>query len=174
MHEAIRLPEFHLFTRLLMSDIAAATPVPYQMCEQYMSQVLLRLSNEALPDSIERISSETARKLGKYIFPILQDAYRGKVNMKRLILPIAAWLLAAREGATESGMPYNPKDTQSVVTAIREGAMISKILGLENCEHTKLVDRECHQAMQDIQSCGLLTTLQNYSNGELLDEAASA
>ena len=174
MHEAIRLPEFHLFTRLLMSDIAAATPVPYQMCEQYMSQVLLRLSNEDLPDSIERISSETARKLGKYIFPILHDAYSRKVSMKRLILPIAAWLLAAREGATESGMPYNPKDTQSVVTAIREGAPISEILGLENCEHTKLVDRECHQAMQDIQSCGLLTTLQNYSNGELLDEAASA
>jgi mannitol-1-phosphate/altronate dehydrogenase len=174
MHEAIRLPEFHLFTRLLMSDIAAATPVSYQMCEQYMSQVLLRLSNEALPDSIERISSETARKLGKYIFPILHDAYSRKVSMKRLILPIAAWLLAAREGATESGTPYNPKDTQLVVTAIREGAPISEILGLENCEHTKLVDGECHQATQDIQSCGLLTTLQNYSNGEFLDEAASA
>jgi mannitol-1-phosphate/altronate dehydrogenase len=174
MHEAIRLPEFHLFTRLLMSDIAAATPVPYQMYEQYMSQVLLRLSNEALPDSIERISSETARKLGKYIFPILHDAYSRKVSMKRLILPIAAWLLAAREGATESGTPYNPKDTQPVITAIREGAILSEILGLENCEHTKLVDRECHQAMQDIQSCGLLTTLQNYSIGEFLDEVASA
>ena len=33
MHEAIRQPEFHLFTRLLMDDIAAATPVPRHMCE---------------------------------------------------------------------------------------------------------------------------------------------
>ena len=68
MHEAIALQEFHLFTRHLMDDIAAATPVPRQMCEQYMEQVLLRLSNEDLPDTTERISSETCRKVGKYIF----------------------------------------------------------------------------------------------------------
>ncbi|MBW4605366.1 MAG: mannitol dehydrogenase family protein [Calothrix sp. FI2-JRJ7] len=174
MHEAIRLPEFHLFTRLLMSDIAAATPVPYQMCEQYINQVLLRLANEALPDSIERISAETARKVGKYIFPILHDAYSRQVSMKRLILPVAAWLLAVREGASESGAPYNAKDTQPVITAIREGAILSGILGLENCEHTNILDNECHQALQDIQTYGLLTTLQNYSNGEVLNEAASA
>ena len=34
VHEALKLPEFHLFIRLLMSDIAQATPVPPQMCEQ--------------------------------------------------------------------------------------------------------------------------------------------
>jgi mannitol-1-phosphate/altronate dehydrogenase len=173
MHEAIRLPEFHLFARLMMRDIAAATPVPNQMCEEYMSQVLLRLSNEALPDSVERIASETARKLGKYIFPILEDAMERKVNMKRLVLPIAAWLLAAREEATEFGMPYNLKDTQSVVTAIREGAVISEILGLEDCECTKVVDRECHEAMGDIQSYGLLTALKKYSKRGFLNEATS-
>ncbi len=94
MHEAIALPEFQLFTRLLMNDIAAATPVPREMCEQYIEQVLLRLSNEALPDTTERICSETARKVGKYIFPILQDAYSRKVSIKRIILPVAAWLQA--------------------------------------------------------------------------------
>jgi mannitol-1-phosphate/altronate dehydrogenase len=174
MHEVMKLAEFQVFTRLLMKDIAAATPVPYQMGEQYMAQVLLRLSNEALPDSIERISSETPRKVGKYIFPILDDAYNLGVSMKCLILPVAAWLLAVREGATESGTPYNPKDTQSIVTAIREGALLSEILGLENCERTKVVDNECYQAVENIQTQGLLTTLQNYSVGGLLNEAASA
>ncbi len=174
MHEAIALPEFQLFTRLLMDDIAAATPVPRSLCEQYMATVLLRLSNEALPDSTERISSETCRKVGKYIFPILQDAYNRKVSMKRLILPIAAWLLAVREGASESGQPYHAKDTQSAVTAIQAGAAISQILGLENCEHTQVVDDECYQAILDLQTHGLLTTLKNYSEGGLLNETVWA
>ncbi|MEG4026881.1 MULTISPECIES: mannitol dehydrogenase family protein [unclassified Microcoleus] len=174
MHEAIALPEFQLFTRLLMDDIAAATPVPRQMCEQYMEQVLVRLSNEDLPDTTERISSETCRKVGKYIFPILQDAYSRKVSMKRIILPVAAWLLAVREEACESGQPYYAKDTQSTITAIQEGALISGILGLENCEQTQVVDNECQQALRDLQSHGLLTTLKNYSEGGLLNESASA
>ena len=163
MHEAIALPEFQLFTRLLMNDIAAATPVPREMCEQYMEQVLLRLSNADLPDTTERICSETTRKVGKYIFPILQDAYSRKVSMKRIILPVAAWLQAVREGACESGQPYYAKDTLSAITAIQEGAVISQILGLENCEQTEVVDKECHQALRDIQTHGLLTTLKNYS-----------
>ena len=174
MHEAIGQPEFHLFTRLLMDDIAAATPVPREMCEQYMEQVLLRLSNEDLPDTTERISSETCRKVGKYIFPILQDAYSQKVSMKRIILPVAAWLLAVREGASESGQPYNANDTLSVITAIQEGAVISQILGLENCQHTQVVDDECHKALRDLQTHGLLVTLKNYSERGLLNETASA
>ncbi|MEG4211828.1 mannitol dehydrogenase family protein [Microcoleus sp. S13_B4] len=174
MHEAIALPEFHLFTRHLMDDIAAATPVPREMCKQYMEQVLLRLSNEDLPDTTERISSETARKVGKYIFPILQDAYSRKVSMKRIILPVAAWLLAIREEASESGQPYHAKDTQSAITAIQEGAVISGILGLENCEQTKVIDNECHQALRDLQTHGLLTTLKNYSEGGLLNETVSS
>jgi mannitol-1-phosphate/altronate dehydrogenase len=174
MHEAIGQPEFRMFTRLLMSDIAAATPVPSEMCEQYMEQVLLRLSNEDLPDTTERIASETARKVGKYIFPILEDAYSRKVSMKRIILPVAAWLLAVREGASESGQSYHAKDTQSAITAIQEGAVISQILGLENCKQTEVVDNECHGALQDLQTHGLLTTLKNYSEGGLLNETASA
>jgi len=174
MHEAIALPEIHLFTRLLMSDIAAATPVPRQMCEQYMEQVLLRLSNEDLPDTTERISSETARKVGKYIFPILEDAYSRKVSMKRIILPVAAWLLAVRESASESGQPYLAKDTQSAITAIQEGAVMSGILGLENGEQTEVVDNECQQALRDIQTHGLLTTLKNYSERGFLNETVSA
>ena len=94
--------------------------------------------------------------------------------MKRIILPVAAWLLAVREGASESGQPYHAKDTQSAVTAIQEGAVISQILGLENCEHTEAVDNECHQAMLDLQTHGLLATLKNYSEGGLLNETASA
>jgi mannitol-1-phosphate/altronate dehydrogenase len=174
MHEAIALPEFELFARLLMDDIAAATPVPREMCEQYMEQVLLRLSNEDLPDTTERISSETARKVGKYIFPILQDAYNQKVSMKRMVLPLAAWLLAVREGASESGEPYHAKDTQSAITAIQEGASIGQILGLENCEQTQVVDNECYQALRDIQTHGLLTALKNYSERGLLSETARA
>jgi fructuronate reductase/mannitol 2-dehydrogenase len=94
--------------------------------------------------------------------------------MKRIILPVASWLLAVREGASESGQPYHVKDTQSAVTAIQEGAVISQILGLENCEHTKVVDNECYQAMLDIQTHGLSATLKNYSEGGLLNETASA
>ncbi|MEG4940551.1 mannitol dehydrogenase family protein [Microcoleus sp. F4-D5] len=174
MHEAIALPEFELFTRLLMEDIAAATPVPREMCEQYTEQVLLRLSNEDLPDTTERISSETSRKVGKYIFPILQDAYNLKVSMKRIILPVAAWLLAVREEACESGQPYHAKDSQSAITAIQEGAVISGILGLENCQQTEVVDNECQQALRDIQTHGLLAALKNYSEGGVLNETVSA
>nr|WP_226585934.1 hypothetical protein [Microseira wollei] len=139
MHEAMRVPEINLFIRLLMEDIAAATPVPPSLCEEYIDRVLPRLSNEDLPDSTERIASETARKIGKYILPILEDAYSRKVSMKRLILPIAAWMLAVKEGASESGQPYHVKDTPSVVTAIGEGAAISEILGWENCEQTQVI-----------------------------------
>jgi len=174
MHEAIRLPEIHLFIRLLMDDIAAATPVPPLLCEEYIYQVLPRLSNEDLPDSTERIASETARKIGKYIFPILEDAYTRKVSIKRMILPIAAWLLAVREGASESGGRYHVKDTPSVVTAIGEGVAISRILGWENCEQTQVVDSECYQALRDLQTHGLLTTLKNYSEAGVFNETVSA
>lgn len=174
MHEAIALPEFQLFTRLLMDDIAAATPVPREMCQQYMEQVLLRLSNEDLPDTTERIASETARKVGKYIFPILQDAYSQKVCIKRIVLPVAAWLLAVREGASECGKQYHAKDTESAITAIQAGGAIGQILGLENCEQTQVVDNECYQALRNIQTHGLLTALKNYSERGLLSETASA
>ena len=165
VHEALKLPEFHLFTRLLMGDIAQATPVPRSLCEQYMATVLLRLSNSALPDSIERISTETSRKVGKYISPILHDAYSRKVSIRRLILPIAAWVLAVREGAIEGGQPYDAKDTLSVVTAIREGAAFSRIMGLENCEYAEVVNDEFHGALRGLQTHGLLATLKNYSEG---------
>ena len=82
--------------------------------------------------------------------------------MKRIILPVAAWLLALREGASESGQPYHAKDTQNAVTAIQESAVISGILGLENCEQTEVLDNECHQALRALQTHGLLTTLKNY------------
>ncbi|MEG3879803.1 mannitol dehydrogenase family protein [Microcoleus sp. herbarium7] len=174
MHEAIALREFKLFARLLMDDIAAATPVPREMCQQYMEQVLQRLSNEYLPDTTERIASETARKVGKYIFPILQDACNRKVCIKRIVLPVAAWLLAVREGASESGQSYHAKDTESAIKAIQKGASIGQILGLENCEHTRVVDNECCEALRDIQTHGLLTVLKNYSEGHLLNETVSA
>jgi len=174
MHEAIALEEFKLFTRLLMDDIAAATPVPREMCQQYMEQVLQRLSNEDLPDTTQRIASETARKVGKYIFPILEDAYSRQVCIKRIVLPVAAWLLAVKERASESGQPYHAKDTESAITAIQKGALISQILGLENCQQTEVVDHECHQAMLDLQTHGLLATLKNYCEGGLLSETASA
>ena len=172
-HEALKLAEFQLFISLLMGDIAAATPVPRQMCEQYMANVLLRLSNSALPDSVERISKETARKVGKYILPILHDAYSRKVSMKRLIVPIAAWLLAVREEMSEGGKPYYAKDTQSVLTAIQEGAVFSRIVGLENCSLQEVVDDECHQAMLVLQTHGVLNTLKNYSDGGSLNETVS-
>ncbi len=165
VHEALNLPEFRLFIRLMISDIAAATPVPRQTCEQYMAAVLLRLSNSALPDSIERISPQTSKKVRNHILPILHDAYSRKVSMKRLILPIVAWLLAVREGVSEGGKPYDAKDTLSVVTAIREGAVFSQIMGLENCEIQEVVDDECYQAMLVLQTHGILTTLKNYSEG---------
>jgi hypothetical protein len=76
--------------------------------------------------------------------------------------------------ASESGQPYRAKDTQSAITAIQEGAVISGILGLENCEQTEVVDNECPQALRDIQTHGLLTTLKNYSDRGLLNETASA
>jgi fructuronate reductase/mannitol 2-dehydrogenase len=94
--------------------------------------------------------------------------------MKRIILPVAAWLLAVREQASESGQPYHAKDTQSAITAIQKGAVISGILGLENCEQTEVVDNLCLQALRDIQTQGLLTTLKSYSEGGLLNETVSA
>ena len=163
MHEAFKLPEFQLFIRLMVSDIVAATPVPRQRCEQYIAAVLLRLSNSALPDSVKRISSETSRKIGNHILPILYDAYSRKVGTERLILPIVAWLLTVREGAIEGGSPYDVKDTLSVVTAIRAGATLSQIIGLENSEFQEVVDAECYQAMLVLQTHGVLTTLKNYT-----------
>ncbi|MCU0547372.1 MAG: mannitol dehydrogenase family protein [Oscillatoriaceae cyanobacterium Prado104] len=174
IHEAIELPEINSFIRLLMEDIAAATPVPYSLCEEYITQVLPRLSNANLPDLTERIASETARKIGKYILPILEDAYRRKVSMKRLTLPIAAWLLAAREAASESGKRYHVKDAASAVSAIQEGATISGILGWENCEQTRIIENECDRALQEIQTYGLLAALKNYCDLGVLNETASA
>jgi mannitol-1-phosphate/altronate dehydrogenase len=165
MHEALMQPEFHLFIQQMMSDIATATPVPRQTCEQYMPTVLQRLSNSALPDSIERISSQTSRKITNHILPILHDAYSRKVSMKRLILPIMTWYLVAREGTSEGGKPYNVKDTPSVITAIREGAMFSQIIGLENSEFQEVVDDECREALRVLHMHGVLTTLKHYNEG---------
>jgi mannitol-1-phosphate/altronate dehydrogenase len=174
VHETVRLPEFYLFIRSLMDDIAAATPVPRSMCEEYRSQVLLRLSNEAMPDSIERISTETSRKLGKYIIPILQDAHRQNVDLKRLILPVAAWMLAVRESAIESGMPYHAKDKPNVLANTQAGVALSEIIGLENCECTEVIDQKCNQALQDLRTHGLSTTLRHYSEESFQNEFVAA
>ncbi|MGV0025562.1 mannitol dehydrogenase family protein [Phormidesmis priestleyi] len=174
VHQALRMPEFYLFTQLLMDDIAAATPVSDQMCNPYKEQVLLRLSNEALPDAIERISSETSRKLGKYIVPILQDAYSQKMNLKRLMLPIAAWMLAARESAIESGTFYHVQDKPDIVTATQAGAAFSQIVGLKPCECTEVLDQECYQALRDLRTYGLSVTLKHYSQERLSNEIISA
>lgn len=174
VHEAVKLSEFQWFTQLLTDDITAATPVSRQMCEQYRSQVLCRLSNEALPDSIERIATETARKLGKYIMPILQDAYYQQINLRRLILPIAAWMLAIKESAIESGKPYCAKDALNVVTAIQAGASLSQVLGMEQSECTAMIDRECEQALRKLQMWGLLPTLKYYCQEDLYEIDAAA
>ena len=104
-------------------------------------------------------------KISKHILPILHDAYSRKVSMKRLTLPIVAWLLVVREGVIEGGHPYDVKDILSIVTAIREGAVLSQIMRLENCELQEVVDDECHQAMLVLQTHGVLTTLKNYNEG---------
>lgn len=174
VHEAFRHSEFRWFMRLLMEDIATATPVSRQMCEQYLEQVLHRLGNEALPDSIERISAETSRKLGKYIVPILQDAHSQKVNLKRFMLPIAAWMLAVKESAIESGSLCQPKDKASVITAIQADAALSQIIGLEPCDCTEAIDRECDLALWNLQNKGLFATLKHYSEEQLQDEISSA
>jgi mannitol-1-phosphate/altronate dehydrogenase len=161
VHEAIRVPELYGFSQLLMDDIASATPVPYQLCEQYREQVLLRFANEALPDSIERIAAETARKVGKYIVPILQDAHRQKFDLERLILPIAAWMLAVREGS-EFGKCYDAQDQLAVISAIRSGASLSQVINLEPSEWTESLNQVCDRALQEIRSYGILAVLRHY------------
>ncbi|BAU15248.1 mannitol 2-dehydrogenase [Leptolyngbya sp. NIES-3755] len=168
VHQVLRLAEFHLFLRSLMDDIATATPVDCQMCEQYIDRVLLRLSNEALPDAIERIAAETSRKLGKYIVPILQDAYTQNINSQRLILPIAAWMLAVQESK------FNVQDRSDVIAAIRAGASFSQALGLERNECSKMVDRECDRALREIRNFGLSATLRHYHNEEYFQNDIAA
>ncbi|MBW4439903.1 MAG: mannitol dehydrogenase family protein [Plectolyngbya sp. WJT66-NPBG17] len=174
VHQALRLPEFHLFLRLLMDDITTATPVADQMCEQYIDQVLIRLSNEAMPDAIERIAAETSRKLGKYILPILQDAHCQKASLNRLILPIAAWMLAVRESAIESGKSFDPKDKPAIIAAIQSGASLSQIVGLEPCECAEMLDQECDRALGEIRTHGLSATLRHYSQEHFQHDLISA
>jgi mannitol-1-phosphate/altronate dehydrogenase len=158
VHETVKLREFYWFIELLMDDIAAATPVPYFMCKQYQKQVLSRFSNEALPDKIDRISAETARKVGKYIVPIIQDAHARNISRKRLILPIAAWVLAVREG-TESGQPYCPQDKDRVLSDLKAKVPLSRSIGLSQSIWTKDLDRECDRAIREIQHYGLVATV---------------
>jgi mannitol-1-phosphate/altronate dehydrogenase len=158
VHETVKLREFYWFIQLLMDDIAVATPVPYSMCKHYKEAVLLRFSNEALPDKIERISAETARKIGKYIIPIIQDAQARNISLKRLVLPIAAWVLAVREGA-ESGQPYCPQDKHHVLSDIKDKAPLSCVIGLSQSASAEELDRECDRAILEIQRYGLLATV---------------
>jgi mannitol-1-phosphate/altronate dehydrogenase len=158
IHEAVRLPEIYWFSQLLMDDIAAATPVSACLYQPYKDEILRRFRNEALPDTIERIATETARKVRKYIVPILQDAYVQNVSLSRLILPIAAWITAVREGS-ESGNSYYPNDHSDIVFKIRSGASLSQVLGLEVSESANLIDRECDRLLKSIQRHGLLAAL---------------
>lgn len=174
VHEALRLPEYHLFLRLLMDDIAVATPVDDRLCEQYIDQVLLRLSNEAIPDQIERIAAETSRKLGKYIVPILKDAHAQKVNLRRLILPIAAWMLTVREGLSECGQPFKVNDKPEVIAAVQAGESLGETLGLEPGECCVLIDRACDRAIWEIRTRGLSATLRYYSQEHFEHDIISA
>jgi mannitol-1-phosphate/altronate dehydrogenase len=160
IHEAMGLPEFYWFSQLLMEDIAAATPVSTRLCQPYKDEILRRFRNEALPDTIERIAAETARKVRKYVLPIIQDAHTQNVSIRRLILPIAAWLLAVREGS-ESGKLYYPKDQSDVISTIQSGASLSQVIGLETSECTQRMDRECDRLLQEIQRYGLLSILRH-------------
>ncbi|MEP0917467.1 mannitol dehydrogenase family protein [Leptolyngbya sp. DQ-M1] len=174
VHQALRLPEYHLFLRLLMDDITAATPVVDSMCEQYVDQVLLRLSNEATPDKIERIAAETSRKIGKYIAPILKDAHAQGVSLRRLMLPIAAWMLTIREGASELGQSFEANDKPEVIAAIQTGKPLSEMLGLEPGECCDLLDLECDRAMWEIRTRGLSATLRYYSQEHFEHDIVSA
>jgi mannitol-1-phosphate/altronate dehydrogenase len=161
VHEAMGVSEMYGFIQHLIDDVSAATPIPAEMCEQYRRSTLLRFSNEALPDTIERISAETARKLGKYIVPIVRDAYNQNISLKRLMLPIAAWILALKEGA-ESSASYQIYDHPSVVLRVQSGAPLSQIIGLEPSDCTATLDQDCEQALQEIQKYGLLASLRRY------------
>lgn len=174
VHQCLKSPEFYSFIRLLMEDIAAATPVPDYMCEQYIEQVLRRLSNEALPDLIARISAETARKLGKYILPILQDAHAQKLNLEHLMLPIAAWMLALQDGISETGTAFHANDKADVIIMAQAGAALSEILGLEKCECTDTLDRYCDRALREIRTRGLSATLRYYSEEPIQNEIIPA
>ncbi|MBD1842063.1 mannitol dehydrogenase family protein [Cyanobacteria bacterium FACHB-63] len=174
VHQVLRLPEYHLFLRLLMDDITAATPVVNSMCEQYVDQVLLRLSNEAIPDKIERIAAETSRKIGKYIAPILKDAHAQQVNLRRLVLPIAAWMLTIREGTNELGQSFEVNDKPEMIAAIQTKKPLSELLGLEPGDCCDLLDRECDRTMWEIRTRGLSATLRYYSQEHFEHDIVSA
>jgi mannitol-1-phosphate/altronate dehydrogenase len=163
VHQALGQPYFQQFIQRLMRDIAAATPVPRSLCETYQNEVLLRFSNEALPDTIERISAETARKLGKYILPILQDADAQGLDLKYLVLPIAAWMLTVREGASELGQPCAINDKPEVIAAVQAGERLSVILELAPSEEGDRLNRACDRALHLLQTRGLFATLKQYS-----------
>ncbi len=71
----------------------------------------------------------------------------------------------SKRGGDRGRSSYDVKDILSIVTAIREGAVLSQIMRLENCELQEVVDDECHQAMLVLQTHGVLTTLKNYNEG---------
>lgn len=174
VHEVLRLPEYYIFIRLLMDDITTATPVADQMCEQYVDQVLMRLSNEAIPDQIARIAAETSRKIGKYIVPILKDAHVHRNSLRRLALPIAAWMLTVREGLSEFGQIFEINDKSEIIAAVQAGQSVGELLGLELGDFRGLFDWECDRAIREIRARGLSATLRCYSQEQFEHDIISA
>jgi mannitol 2-dehydrogenase len=104
-HEAVRDPDIREFVRAYMDRDATPTllPVPGVDVEGYKEQLLERLSNPEIRDTLARLCADTSNRIPKWLVPIVTANLRAGRDVSLSAAIIASWARYA-EGVDERGV----------------------------------------------------------------------
>ncbi len=131
--EAMAAPDLSAFIgRLMREDIAPTLEAgPTLDLEAYSADVLARFANPALRHELAQIAWDGSKKLPVRLLGTVEDALAAGRSVRRLAVPIAAWMLFVREQIGAGRPLVDP--LAAVLTACVSGGIeadVDRFLGL--------------------------------------------
>lgn len=118
VHEALQRPEFLRFTEsALRENVQAVSPVPQEVeAEQYVTDVLARFQNAALPYAVQQVNTDSSQKIQLRWFPTIDDALEQGRDTGFLSFSLAAWLVYVERAvaADELNDPLLPQFSEAL------------------------------------------------------------
>lgn len=111
VHEAIENPLVRAFLEKVERDeiIPVVPPVPGTDIDAYFSEIVRRLSNPKIGDTIRRLCLDGSNRQPKFIVPAIADRLAAGAGVTGLALESALWCRYCA-GETDSGATIEPND----------------------------------------------------------------
>jgi mannitol 2-dehydrogenase len=125
-HEAVQDPLLAEFLNGYLQDEATPTlgPVPGIDLADYRRQLLERLANAHMEDTLARLCAESSDRIPKFVLPVVRHQLEHGGDVHRAALIVAAWARFA-VGVDEQGEAIEVVDRRR--TAIQERARLTEI-----------------------------------------------